>query len=64
MSSRLEPQPSEDRLMSVRDVAQFLGVSRNTVYALKDLPSVKIGRQRRYFRSDLEEHLKLRLRRA
>lgn len=39
-------------LMSVMDVARFLGVGRSTVYVLQ-IPVVRIGRRRLYQREDV-----------
>lgn len=50
-SSLLTRKPSAG-LMSVIDVARFLGVGRSTVYALP-IPIVRIGRRRLYQREDV-----------
>jgi excisionase family DNA binding protein len=44
-------------LLTVREVAEILGISRSTVYELlyaRRFPSVRIGNCRRVQRSDLE----------
>ena len=50
--------PSDDRPISVREAAQFLGVSRQTVYLWverKQIPHLRVmGRNIRFLKSDLE----------
>jgi excisionase family DNA binding protein len=49
---------SDDRPLSVREAAQFLGVSRQTVYLWverKQIPHLRVmGRNIRFLKSDLE----------
>jgi excisionase family DNA binding protein len=49
--------PGPTMLLTVREVAEILGISRSTVYELlyaRRFPSVRIGNCRRVQRSDLE----------
>ena len=52
------PQPPpEKRLLSVKEVAAYLSISRSTVYVMMergDLSSVKFGRCRRFWLEDVE----------
>jgi len=52
------PVPREDRPMTVRDAASFLGISPQTVYLWverKQIPHLRVmGRNIRFLRSDLE----------
>ena len=53
----IETAPPEKRLLSVKEVAAFLSVSKATVYVMMergDLPSVKFGRCRRFWLADVE----------
>ena len=46
-----------DRLLSVKEVAAYLSIGRSTVYTMiqrGDLPSVKFGRNRRFWLRDVE----------
>lgn len=61
LASRLRAQADSDALMDVHGAAEFLACSVPTVERLTksgELPSVKIGRLRRYRRGDLLEKLK------
>lgn len=54
-----------DRLLSVADVAEVLGLSRFTVYAWaskRRLPAIKVGSRLMFRRPDLEAWLELRSR--
>jgi PTS system nitrogen regulatory IIA component len=54
---------TEDSLMSVRDVAEYLNVNISTVYQWSQhgqMPAMKIGNLWRYRRSDIEEWLNQR----
>jgi excisionase family DNA binding protein len=58
-TSTADIEPSRDeRPLSVQDAAQFLGVSRQTVYLWverKQIPRLRVmGRNIRFLRSDLE----------
>jgi excisionase family DNA binding protein len=49
--------PGPSLLLTAREVAEILGISRSTVYELlyaRRFPSVRIGSSRRVRRSDLE----------
>lgn len=49
--------PVEDRLLSVKDAARYLGMSRDTVYRLvetRKIPYVAGGRRRLLARADLD----------
>ncbi|MCR9294061.1 MAG: helix-turn-helix domain-containing protein [bacterium] len=61
LAIRLQKQVDPDALMDVHGAAEFLACSVPTIERLTkggDLPSVKIGRLRRYRRGDLIEKLK------
>jgi excisionase family DNA binding protein len=53
-----EQTPQDDRPLSVREAATFLGVSRQTVYLWverKQIPHLRVmGRNIRFLKSDLE----------
>ena len=52
--------PSEDRLLTVREVAARMRVSNMTVYRLikaGDLPAIRVGKNFRIRRSDVESYL-------
>jgi excisionase family DNA binding protein len=55
---RKQPDVSNDRPMSVREAAEFLGVSRQTVYLWverKQIPHLRVmGRNIRFLKSDLD----------
>jgi len=55
------PPTGQDRLLTVPEVCDLLGLSRNTVYGWRDQatspPFVRIGRNLRYRRSDLTRWL-------
>ena len=57
-SARQDIAISDDRPISVREAAQFLGVSRQTVYLWverKQIPHLRVmGRNIRFLKSDLE----------
>jgi len=57
-STRQDSAISDDRPISVREAAQFLGVSRQTVYLWverKQIPHLRVmGRNIRFLKSDLE----------
>lgn len=56
---RIEPA---ERLLTVNDVADYLHISPQTVYALaykKEVPSLKIGSTRRFRRQDIDEYIGL-----
>lgn len=56
---RIEPA---ERLMTVNDVADYLHVSPQTVYALaykKEMPSLKVGSARRFRRQDIDAYIGL-----
>ena len=51
---------AEDRLLTVQDVAEWLAVPVSWVYAAAEsgkLPSVRVGRYRRFHRADIERYL-------
>lgn len=58
------PTEQEDRLLNVEDLAQFLGVPRQTIYVWRSQGTapraVKVGKHLRFRRSDvnawLEQH--------
>lgn len=53
--------PSEDKVMTIEMVAEFLQVTRQHVHSLiknEGLPSIKKGRSRRILKSSLLEWLK------
>ena len=57
---RLGGKVGADGLLNIHDVAELMGCSVPTVERLTrsgDLPSVKVGRLRRFLRSDLMDHL-------
>lgn len=63
---RQVPEPAEDvlsePLMSVREVAAFLSVSKSMVYKLAEqeaLPAVRIGRLIRFRRRDVNSFVRL-----
>jgi excisionase family DNA binding protein len=62
MKSEAQPSASDDRLMMPREVAQLLGISRQTLndwIRTKRIPSVCISRNtRRFVRSQVEAWLK------
>ena len=52
-----QPNPTQDRLLAVREVAEMLGVSArlvNRLFATGELPRVKIGRAARARLSDVQ----------
>jgi PTS system nitrogen regulatory IIA component len=54
---------SEDQLMSVKDLADYLSVNISTVYQWSQhgqVPAMKIGKMWRYRRADIEEWLNQR----
>jgi excisionase family DNA binding protein len=57
-SAKPAAQLSDDRPLSVHEAAQFLGVSRQTVYLWverKQIPHLRVmGRNIRFLKSDLE----------
>ena len=57
-STRQDSAISDDRPISVREAAQFLGVSRQTVYLWverKQIPHLRVmGRNIRFLKPDLE----------
>lgn len=67
MAQRAQERP-EEALLDIAAAADFLGVSRRTLYRLiegADLPYVKISDRRRVFRkSDLVTFLDARVQRA
>lgn len=58
------PSPTahgERRLVTDREVAQLLGISRRTVWALHDLPRISIGpRATRWDLRDVEQYISAR----
>lgn len=57
-----QPITLHEPLMTAAQVAQLLGVPRSSVYEYArrehdPLPTIEIGRHRRFLRSDLEEWL-------
>ena len=57
-----QPVTLHEPLMTAAQVAQLLGVPRSSVYEYArrehdPLPTIEIGRHRRFLRSDLEEWL-------
>jgi excisionase family DNA binding protein len=50
--------PSEDGLLTVHDAAQYLAVSKSTLYGWvwqKRIPFVKVGRALRFERAELQK---------
>jgi excisionase family DNA binding protein len=69
MSLLRSPHTNEDteRLLSVAEVAEELGLSRTTGYDLLwsgEIPSLKIGRRRLVRRRDLLDYIQARLEQA
>jgi excisionase family DNA binding protein len=59
-----ERTPERNELLSARDLARVLGVSRSTAYGLLwsgEIPSLKIGRSRKLRRTDLDKFVAERL---
>jgi excisionase family DNA binding protein len=66
MFDHVEPQPVpvvnvalEEPLLTAEQVAQLLAIPRSSVYEyarrrVRPLPSIPIGRHRRFYRSDVE----------
>jgi excisionase family DNA binding protein len=58
LSAKRRPPASEERPLTVRDAAQYLGVSAQTVYLWverKQIPHLRVmGRNIRFLKSDLE----------
>jgi excisionase family DNA binding protein len=53
-------EKTEPAYIGVREVADYLGISKRTAYSLVargDIPSVRVGGQHRIPRSQLERHL-------
>lgn len=54
-------EPTSDRLMTIDEVADFLQISRNTIYRWNSMgtsiPHFKIGKHLRFRRSDVEKFL-------
>jgi excisionase family DNA binding protein len=51
---------AQDGLLSVRDAADYLNMSEGWLYQ-SGIPYVKLGRSRRYRRSDLDSHVERNL---
>lgn len=50
--------PMEDRWLSVDEIAEYLGVTRETIYAWlskKDLPGHRVGRLWKFKRAEIDE---------
>ncbi len=50
-----------DRLMTTQEVAEYLGLSLETIYRFttkRSIPFLKIGHSLRFKQSDVEEYLK------
>jgi excisionase family DNA binding protein len=58
LAAKRRPPASEERPLTVRDAAQYLGVSAQTVYLWverKQIPHLRVmGRNIRFLKSDLE----------
>jgi excisionase family DNA binding protein len=50
----------EDKLLTVKEVAEYLGVSVRQVYRLieKKLPSLRVGKYHRFKASDIDSWIK------
>lgn len=56
-----------DQLMTIEEVAQYLQVSRFTVYRLakgRTIPATKIGHQWRFHKEEIDQWVRKRNRRA
>lgn len=62
MSATESPQCVDDRLRNAAELAEYLGLCRASVYNLLDagMPSIKIGRARRFRLSEVEAWLDAR----
>ena len=51
----------DDKLLTLKDLAEYLNVSRRTIYRLlngEKLPAYRVGKHRRFKREDIDEWLK------
>ncbi|PIQ83043.1 MAG: hypothetical protein COV76_00415 [Candidatus Omnitrophica bacterium CG11_big_fil_rev_8_21_14_0_20_64_10] len=56
----MSEENSEDRLMTIKEVAEYLAIHEMTLYALiheSDIPAMKLGGQWRFKKSMLDEWL-------
>jgi len=53
----VEDSPMMDRLMSAKEVCDWLGISATSLWRLR-IPHVKLGGLRRYIKRDVEEFLR------
>lgn len=54
-------EQKEDKLMSIKDVQEYLGIGRDKVYGLfrlDDFPAIKINKKAIIYKSDLVDWLK------
>jgi excisionase family DNA binding protein len=61
MIKRLQESKMEDRWLSVEEIAQYIGVSRDTVYNWingKSMPAHKIGRLWKFKREEVDVWVK------
>ncbi len=52
--------PVNEKLMSVEEAADYLGLSKSWIYQ-SDIPRVKLGRRRLYRPSDLNKYVSARV---
>lgn len=55
--STLEPKPMQDRWLSVDEIAEYLGVAKDTIYnwvAQKGMPGHKVGRFWKFKKEDVD----------
>jgi excisionase family DNA binding protein len=62
VDTKLEPGPLSEALLTAHDVAALLRVPRTSVYEYArrqhdPLPSIDVGRRRRFVRGDIEKWL-------
>ena len=60
MASKMQPTPPEPLLISVKEAAALLGISRNYMYGLLDEQLIEcryIGRRRLVLRASLEQYI-------
>lgn len=53
-------EPKLENIVTVEELAEFLGVPAKTIKDQRTLPSIRLGRQRLYFRETVAEWLKER----
>ncbi len=57
----MELQKLEQKLLTAREAAKFLGLSERTIWEISgprgDLPAIRLGRSVRYSRADLADYI-------